>query len=325
MLAVTVLSATACSDGGPGDGASDSTESGTSVVTATRETVPPEPETAVTPPDTTSTGRTTPETTPIETTSPVATVPDTSSTSPTTTAVDGSGESDGSAPRPIAAVVSVDEDGCRFASSLVTLDPADLALPDDVEANEDALITGTGTVSDEASPDGCEGTIATVTFTAVDRVVDVSRGGQTEPTVSELQSVVFDQPWECGRGFTMSDAEHAWAVTIDAAAGNVTEAAGDRVTIPDERFNVVVAYGVDLSAGNCALERAPFDPATVMLAIWPVTEGSFVYPDATVICDGSSASTELVDAVVETPEGPVELPPIEMVNPAFACGPGWDG
>lgn len=62
----------------------------------------------------------------------------------------------------------------------------------------------------------------------------------------------------------------------------------------------------------------------IWLAVWPVTAGSFLCPEVTMICDGSSVSTDLVDAVVETPAGPVELPPIEMVNPAFACGPGWD-
>ncbi|MEZ5295540.1 MAG: hypothetical protein R2697_04505 [Ilumatobacteraceae bacterium] len=111
---------------------------------------------------------------------------------------------------------------------------------------------------------------------------------------------------------------------IEPIAGNTTEAAGTTITTPQRTVRRERAVRVDLIAGHCEVDREPFAGAPVWLAVWPVTEGSFLYPEASVICDGSSARTELVDAVVETPDGLIELPPIEMVNPAFACGPGWD-
>ncbi|MAT05353.1 MAG: hypothetical protein CL424_09970 [Acidimicrobiaceae bacterium] len=266
-------------------------------------------------------------------TSPTAAGPSTSaaatsSTTPTTalaptTATPTSTGDEALEPRPITAIVAADEDGCRFASDLGTSEQADLVVPDDVAAEEDTLLRGRGSVTDEPLPNGagCDGSTMTVTFESADQI------GPTdleEPDPAELESIVFDQAWECGRGFTMSDSEQRWAINIEPVAGNSTQAAGETITIPDDRFGVGVTSGIDLIAGNCETGREPFDPTSILVSVWRATEGSFVYPDATVICDGSSASTELVDAVVQTPDGPVELPPIAMVNTAFACGPGWD-
>ncbi|MCB0968559.1 MAG: hypothetical protein KDB37_17135 [Ilumatobacter sp.] len=222
----------------------------------------------------------------------------------------------------MAAIVTVDADGCRRASDAGTFEHADLVLPDGVEVSEDDLIVGSGTVTDDAMPQGCDGASGTVTFETVDIVQNMAE--PVEPDVNEVLSVEFDQPWGCGRGFVMSDENQQWAIGIEPIAGNTTEAAGTTITLPSEQFGVNVLYGVDLIAGHCEVDREPFAGAPVWLAVWPVTEGSFLYPEASVICDGSSARTELVDAVVETPDGLIELPPIEMVNPAFACGPGWD-
>ncbi len=268
---------------------------------------------------------TTPTTTGDTTTSDTTTTAPTASTSPGTIVAPTSVQVDTTGPpdqRPIAAVVAVGAGGCRVATAIGELRNADLVIPDDVGAEVGDLILGSGTLTDGAMPGGCTGVSETLTFETIDLVRSMDE--QAEPDVADLLAVEFDHPWECGRGFAMSDQQQRWAIGIEPVAGNVTESRGTVITLPSEQFGVSVLYGVDLAAGNCDTGREPFARSPLWLAIWPVTSGSFQYPEATIICDGSSVSTELVDAVVETPDGPVELPPIEMTNPAFACGPGWD-
>lgn len=247
--------------------------------------------------------------------------------------------------RPLAGVIRIDDRGCWYLTSefdeeLVVFpagtrwnDPPDsLTLPDGRVIRDGDAVDATGDfVARSEVPGGASGRLGTygtfcgrpdriVVTTSVAPTYD-SSDEQLQELAGELSRALFTDHHGCGFGFQSSDPDQHWALRIGLTAAEPPPPG--RITLPDDRFEVTVLHGDRLFADHCDDVREVFEPLPVVVATWPVSAGTFVYPgEPATDCSAGSVSTELIGARVDTPAGSVDLEPVTLWNPTFGCFAG---
>ncbi len=141
--------------------------------------------------------------------------------------------------------------------------------------------------------------------------------------VEQLTGATLDTHWPCGYGFAVSDPAQRVGLFVYPTTPEPPEPG--TVTLPDERFTATVVVGEHLFVNHCDDVMEWFEPEQIRLAEWEVVSGRFDYrPDG---AGGSCSETPSVTTVfsevsVVTPNGPVPLGPLQLVNEAFGCFAG---
>ena len=141
--------------------------------------------------------------------------------------------------------------------------------------------------------------------------------------VGLLTDAEFTESWPCGFGFAASTVDQRVGVVIyantpDGPTGPAT------VTLPDQAWNAHVTVGKHLFAQNCDDVAEYWEPERIITATWPIVAGSFGLDTvaSSMDCGGTSVTTTLTAAVVDTPSGPISLPTLELTNSAWGCFAG---
>jgi hypothetical protein len=250
---------------------------------------------------------------------------------------------------PMAGALIAGDDGCWRLQS--AWDGALLVLPagteqggsdDELRTAEGAILTGgqavdaTGAlVAVESLPGGAAGPWATYVERCTpdtQAIVVAQTLRSIEPPIpaadeaaltDRIVSATLDTHWPCGYGFAVSDATQG--VGLFVVPQTPQPPAPGTVTLPDDRFEVEVVVGRHLFVNHCDDVLEWFEPESERFVTWPVTAGRFDYTpgEDTGLCTGSGpVTTQLLDAVVTTPGGSIELPTIPLVNDAFGCFAG---
>ena len=135
-------------------------------------------------------------------------------------------------------------------------------------------------------------------------------------------AALFDEDHGCGYGFATGSADERWALRIDATLSEVIEPG--TITLPDDRFDVVVTTGRHLFANHCDDVAEWFEPDQAVHAAWPIVAGTFEHPgsDGTGDCTQGAVTTTLVDGVIDVDGTPVALAPVTIENRSFGCFAG---
>lgn len=141
--------------------------------------------------------------------------------------------------------------------------------------------------------------------------------------VDQLRAADFTESWPCGFQFAISTADQRFGLVLSRRDGG---SAAETVTLPSTDWAAEVIVGKHLFVQHCddAVEQWEASPV-VLPDPWPLTSGTFEPPvtdDEIGACVPNPVSTRLTGAIVATPAGAVELPPITMHNEAWGCFAG---
>ncbi len=141
--------------------------------------------------------------------------------------------------------------------------------------------------------------------------------------VGLIADAEFTESWPCGFGFAASTLDQRVGLVIYSDTPNGPTETGT-ITLPDERWSAQVIVGKHLFAQSCDDVVEFWEPETTIAATWPIVAGSFELDSAAspAGCGGSSVTTTLTAAVVDTPSGQFALPTLELTNAAWGCFAG---
>lgn len=140
--------------------------------------------------------------------------------------------------------------------------------------------------------------------------------------VTMLRDTDFSISWGCGLGFTLSSPDQRVALYLSPSEFEAIPKSP--VSFPDVGWNASVVVGKNLMVNHCDDVIEGWEPESVVAAEWPVTAGTlqFEAPEGE-SCGGSGPVEASLDGiVVETPEGPVELGDLTVVNEHYGCFAG---
>lgn len=133
-----------------------------------------------------------------------------------------------------------------------------------------------------------------------------------------LRSSDLTDPWACGYGFTQSDGAGRVELVVMAEADPLPEAGP--VTLPADGWTAFVQVGAHLMVQHCDDAIEGWEPERILGATWPVVSGTLTFTE--VPGDGGPVRAVLSGAVVETDDGMVELPDLELLNTCWGCFAG---
>ncbi len=249
--------------------------------------------------------------------------------------------------RPLTGTVHQDDNGCwvvEMGGERVTLalppgfgtpseDTTRVVGPDGFAIADGTAIDGTGEIvwipDTGELADGRWGNIvrfcspsasAVATFTSVTPAYDPTRVDMST-LVESLRSADFTEAWPCGYGFAVSTDDQRIGLLLYATEAPSATAT---VTLPDPAWNATVIVGKDLFIQHCDDVVEVFEPPSIVAAEWPLTAGSFelTVPVDVAGCGSNAVESQLVGAVVDTPDGDVSLPSISLGNEAWGCFAG---
>lgn len=143
----------------------------------------------------------------------------------------------------------------------------------------------------------------------------------TDGLVDALRAVTFDTAWPCGYGFAASSPDQRIGLLLYARE---QPTAAVTISLPDDRWTATISVGKDLFVQHCDDVIEGFEPIAIVVGEWPIVAGTFELAPADDPggCGSAEVRTQLTGAIVDTPAGPVELPPIALVNTAWGCFAG---
>ncbi len=144
----------------------------------------------------------------------------------------------------------------------------------------------------------------------------------SEELVTMLQEADLTMSWGCGLGFTLSTPDqrvalYLWPTDHEAVPNSP-------VIFPDDAWQASVAVGKNLMVNHCDDVLEGWEPEAVFAAEWPVISGTLEFePPKSASCGGiGPVEANLTGVVVDTPEGPVDLGDLAVVNEAYGCFAG---
>ena len=146
-----------------------------------------------------------------------------------------------------------------------------------------------------------------------------------EEQLAMLRDADLAESWGCGLGFTASSADQRVAVMLHPV--DFEKAPTPPISLPSSEWEATVAIGKNLLVNNCDDVWEYWEPESVVAASWPLSAGTirFEAPDQTGFeACGTAGPVEatLEGAVIDTPDGPLELGDLTIVNEAYGCFAG---
>ncbi|MEX0796463.1 MAG: hypothetical protein WD274_07200 [Acidimicrobiia bacterium] len=140
--------------------------------------------------------------------------------------------------------------------------------------------------------------------------------------VTMLQEADLSMSWGCGLGFTLSTPDQRVALYL--SPNDYEAVPNSPVSFPDDAWQASVAVGKNLMANHCDDVLEGWEPEAVFAAEWPVISGTLEFePPESASCGAiGPVEANLSGIVVETPEGPVDLGDLTVVNEAYGCFAG---
>ena len=136
-----------------------------------------------------------------------------------------------------------------------------------------------------------------------------------------LETAELSVSWDCGFGFQLSTEDQRVALRIHPVD---METVPPPATFPDQAWEANAVIGKHLQVNNCDDVVEGWEPASEIVAVWPVTAGSLAFDIPTDSGCGiaGSVTATLDEFVVTTPTGDVELGNLSATNEAFGCFAG---
>lgn len=144
----------------------------------------------------------------------------------------------------------------------------------------------------------------------------------TDELVTMLQGADLSRSWGCGLGFTLSSPDQRVALWL--WPNDQETAPNPSVNLSDGTWRASVAVGKNLMVNHCDDVIEGWEPEAVFAAEWPVISGTLDFePPESASCGGiGPVEATLTAIVVETPEGPVDIGDLTVVNEAYGCFAG---
>jgi hypothetical protein len=144
----------------------------------------------------------------------------------------------------------------------------------------------------------------------------------TGELVTMLRDADLSASWGCGLGFTVSSPDQRVALYLSPTEMRATPE--PPISFPAAGWNASVAVGKNLLVNHCDDVIEGWEPEAVIAAEWPVISGTldFEAPQGQGCGGIGPVEATLTGVVVETPEGPVELGDLTVVNEAYGCFAG---
>jgi hypothetical protein len=140
--------------------------------------------------------------------------------------------------------------------------------------------------------------------------------------VTMLQEADLSMSWGCGLGFTLSSPDQR--VAMHLTPNDYETVPSSPADFPNGAWQAWVLIGKNLMVNHCDDVLEGWEPEVVFAAEWPVVSGILEFePPESASC-GATGPVEatLTGIVVETPEGPVDLGDLTVVNEAYGCFAG---
>ena len=140
--------------------------------------------------------------------------------------------------------------------------------------------------------------------------------------VAMLQESELTTSWGCGLGFTLSTPDQRVALYI--SPNDYEALPNPPISFPDDAWRASIAVGKNLLANHCDDVLEGWEPEAVFAAEWPVITGTLEFepPEAASCGPTGPVEATLTGIIVETPEGPVDLGDLTVVNEAYGCFAG---
>ncbi len=140
--------------------------------------------------------------------------------------------------------------------------------------------------------------------------------------VTTLQEADLSMSWGCGLGFTLSTPDQRVALYLYPTNFEATPQPPD--SFPDEAWHASVVVGKNLMVNHCDDVQEGWEPEAVFAAEWSVISGTLEFdpPESTTCGAIGPVEATLTGIVVETPEGPVDLGDLNVVNEYYGCFAG---
>lgn len=261
--------------------------------------------------------------------------------------VQNPGEDYGHFPRPLTGLLELDSKGCWTVDlgdqPRLVVFPSGYSRGDDgasmIGPNGDVFTSGVdvdvlgGIVAVEGfpgTPDGfwggyfefCSSTspeVVVVDHLAAGFEVDAL---SPEQLANMLRGADFNTSWGCGLGFTISTADQRVALYLNPTDYDAVPVSPVSFASVDWEAEVVI--GKNLLANHCDDVVEGWEPQPEVAATWALMSGTldFEAPSGEPCGSGSPVIATLVDALVDTPQSPVELGDLTIVNDAYGCFAG---
>jgi hypothetical protein len=140
--------------------------------------------------------------------------------------------------------------------------------------------------------------------------------------VALLQEADLSMSWGCGLGFTLSSSDQR--VAMHLTPNDYETVPSSPADFPNGAWQAWVLIGKNLMVNHCDDVLEGWEPEVVFAAEWPVVSGTLEFePPESASC-GATGPVEatLTGIVVETPECPVDLGDLTVVNDAYGCFAG---
>lgn len=144
----------------------------------------------------------------------------------------------------------------------------------------------------------------------------------TAELVTMLRDADLSVSWGCGLGFTLSSPDQR--VALHLSPSDFEALPDPPISFPTEEWTASVVVGKNLMVYHCDDVLEGWEPEPVFAAEWPVISGTLEFePPETASCGAiGPVGANLTGVVVETPEGPVDLGDLSVVNESYACFAG---
>lgn len=208
-------------------------------------------------------------------------------------------------------------EGSEWGGDLVTL-PSGLVVTDGlVTEARGGLVYGTDGLSEPwaALADFC-GLDRLAVLDSVEEAFDP--GSATPADLAEvLRSSELTRAWACGYGFTQSD--EAGRVELVVLRDDGLPPTIEEVVLPADGWTARVVVGAHLMVQHCDDAIEGWEPERIVGAEWPIVAGILTFTGP---ADAGPVTAVLRGALVETADGVVELPDLDLRNDCWGCFAG---
>jgi hypothetical protein len=140
--------------------------------------------------------------------------------------------------------------------------------------------------------------------------------------VALLQEADLSMSWGCGLGFTLSSPDQR--VALHLTPNDYETVPSSPAAFPDEAWQATIMIGKNLMVHHCDDVLEGWEPEAIFAAEWPLISGTLEFDPPESSSCGAVGPVEAIlsGIVVETPEGPVDIGDLTVVNEAYGCFAG---